>query len=123
MLHNSNGDLILEAPEITWSDLYRGWYSPTAGIVTDPEKQLKLDGVRPRLSPIEFKLLFTAQERVAIKASTDLIVQDFFEIVNDPRLTFVDLQLSSTIGAINYLVSLTLLTAPRAAEILNGTQV
>lgn len=75
---------------------------------------------RAKVSPVEFKLLFKAQERVAIKTSADLIVQDFFEIVNDPRLTFVDLQLQSTKDALAYLTSLNLIGPGRMDAILTG---
>lgn len=73
-----------------------------------------------KVSPVEFKLLFTAPERVAIKASADPIVQDFFEIVNDPRLTFVDLGLQSTHDALAYLEGIGLIAEGRAAVILAG---
>lgn len=76
--------------------------------------------VPPKVSPIEFKLLFTSLERVAIKASTDPIVQDFFSIVEDPRLTHVDLGLQSTQDALAYLETLELIAAGRKAEILTG---
>lgn len=74
------------------------------------------------VSPVEFKLLFTAQERVAIKEarSTDVIVDDFFEIVEDPRLTHVNLELQSTKDALDYLVSKGLVTADRLTQILLG---
>jgi hypothetical protein len=48
------------------------------------------------------------------------VVQDFFEIINDPRLTHVDLGLQSTQDAMSYLVAVNLLTAERRAEILLG---
>ena len=76
--------------------------------------------VPPKVSPVEFKLLFTSAERVAIKASTDPIVQDFFSIVEDPRLTVVDLALQSTQDALAYLEMLELIAAGRKAEILTG---
>lgn len=78
-----------------------------------------------KVSPVEFKLLFTAPERVAIKAAraTDPVIDDFFDIVEDPRLTFVDLGLQSTKDAIGYLRSMGLLTADRAAAILTGVLV
>lgn len=56
------------------------------------------------ISTMQFKLLFTAQERVAIKQSTDPIVQDFYELVEDPRLGELDLHAPSTQEAIAYLV-------------------
>lgn len=76
----------------------------------------------PKVSPIEFKLLFTAQERVAIKAirATDPMVDDFYDIVEDPRLTHVDLGLSSVQQALGYLTQLELLAPGRAEEILSG---
>lgn len=76
-----------------------------------------------KVSPVEFKLLFTASERVAIKASADPIVKDFFEIVNDPRLTHVNLSLQSTKDALAYLTALTILAAGRSATILAGVLV
>lgn len=78
-----------------------------------------------KVSPVEFKLLFTAMERVAIKTarSTDPVIDDFFDIVEDPRLTYVDLALQSTKDAIGYLKSKNLLTADRATAILAGVVV
>jgi hypothetical protein len=75
--------------------------------------------VVPMLSPVEFKMLFTSAERIAIKASTDAVVIDFFEIVNDTRLTQVDRNMQSVKDAIMYLETDGLLTAGRAAEILS----
>ena len=78
--------------------------------------------VYPQVSPIQFKLLFTSPERVAIKAAraNDAVIDDFFDIVEDPRLTFVDLGLQSTQDALSYLVAQGLLTAERREEILKG---
>lgn len=76
----------------------------------------------PKVSPVEFKLLFTSAERVAIKAAraTDPVIDDFYDIVEDPRLTFVDLGLQSTMDALSYMVSINLLTAERRGQILAG---
>lgn len=74
------------------------------------------------VSPVQFKLLFTSAERVKIKATraTDPVVDDFFEIIEDPRLTKVDLTLKSTADALAYLESLEILTKTRVEEILQG---
>lgn len=79
--------------------------------------------VPPKVSPVEFKLLFTTQERVAIKAlrASDPMVADFYEIVEDPRLTHVDLGLASVQQALTYLMKLDLLAPGRLEEILMGT--
>lgn len=75
-----------------------------------------------RVSPVEFKLLFTSAERIAIKGvrETDAVVDDFFDIVDDPRLTYVDLGLQSTKDALAYLASQNLITETRRDEILAG---
>lgn len=75
-----------------------------------------------KVSPVEFKLLFTNAERVAIKAAraTDPVIDDFYDIVEDPRLTFVDLGLQSTQYALSYMVAQGLLTEDRRSEILAG---
>lgn len=72
----------------------------------------------PLLSPVEFKMLFTSEERIAIKATTDAVVQDFMELINDPRLTQVDRNLQSVKDAINYLEMIKIIGTGRAAEIL-----
>ncbi|MDW5419055.1 hypothetical protein R6242_21010 [Iodobacter sp. CM08] len=74
------------------------------------------------LSPPEFKLLFLPAERVAIKAlrATDEYIADFFSIIDDPRLTQVDLSLQSTRLALTYLEEKKLITPARHAEILGG---
>lgn len=84
-----------------------------------------IEPVAPKISPVEFKLLFTSAERVAIKSArtSDPIIDDFFDIIEDPRLTLVDLGLQSTKDAIDYLESKALITAERKAEILKGVVV
>ena len=76
----------------------------------------------PQVTPVQFKLLFTPAERVAIKAarSTDAMIDDFYEIVEDPRLTMVDFGLQSTVDGVGYLVSKGLITEERKAEIISG---
>ena len=86
----------------------------------DPEP---LEPTPPKVSPVEFKLLFTPAERVAIKAarSADPVIDDFYDIIEDPRLTHVDLGLASTQAALGYLASQGLIEETRVAVILSGT--
>lgn len=91
------------------------WVNPA------PVEPVTPEPTAPTVDPIEFKLLFTSGERIAIKTSTDLIVQDFYEITSDPRLAHVDLGLKSTKDAIAHLVSINILTQDRADAILAGT--
>lgn len=76
----------------------------------------------PRVTPPEFKLLFMPAERVQMRLArpTDPAIDDFFDIIDDPRLTFVDLGLESVQQALAYLESKSILTADRVAEILQG---
>ena len=76
-----------------------------------------------KVSPVEFMLLFTAAERVAIKAAreNDPVIDDFLDIIEDPRLTHVDLGLASTQEALDYLTTASKIAAGRKAEILTGT--
>jgi len=99
-----------------------GWdgVTLTKPVIPDPVPVEPPAPVPPKVSPVEFKLLFTAPERVAIKASTDPIVQDFFSIVEDTRLTHVDLGLQSTQDALSYLEAQGLIAAGRKDEILTG---
>lgn len=75
-----------------------------------------------KVSPVEFKLLFTSQERVAIREAraSDAVIDDFYDIVEDSRLTHVDLGLKSTQDALDYMVSKGLISDERKAEILTG---
>jgi len=80
------------------------------------------------VSPVEFKLLWTSAERIAIKGfkNSDPIIEDFYEMLDDPRLNFVNLSLESTRQAVEYLLSklhvsgVVTDTELRKAEILSG---
>jgi hypothetical protein len=78
--------------------------------------------VPPKVSPVQFMLLFTSAERVAIKTAraTDPVIDDWLDIIEDSRLTEVDLGLASTAQALDYLVSVSLLTEGRKIIILTG---
>ena len=93
------------------------WEAPAPTPEPEPEPS-----EAAKVSPVEFKLLFTSAERVAIKAAraTDPVIDDFYDIVEDPRLTHVDLGLQSTKDALSYMVAQGLLTEERRLEILAG---
>lgn len=90
---------------------------------TDPSgTEYSLIESAPKVSPVEFRLLFTAAERVAITAArtSDPVIDDFYTIVEDPRLTHVDLGLQSTRDAIDYLIAQGLVSEGRREAILSG---
>lgn len=78
--------------------------------------------IYPKVSPVEFKLLFTSAERIAIKTArlTNPILEDAFEILEDTRLKEVDLGIKSNQELIAYMVTLGLLTQVRADQIISG---
>lgn len=102
-----------------WSNESGTWKAPAAPDAVEPGPA---SVAPPTVSPIEFMLLFTAPERVAVKAAreTDPIVDDFMGIVEDPRLTGVNLALESTQNALAYLVAQNFITEDRKVEILMG---
>ncbi len=81
-----------------------------------------------RLSPVEFKMAFTISERMAIADAraditaegrqTKQILDLWYEVIDDPRLTYVDLGLPSVIEGLDFLETLGILTAERKAAIL-----
>ena len=72
------------------------------------------------LSRVQFKLLFTPAERIAVRTSTDPGVQDWYDILQDPQFEGVVLASASTERAMNDLVSKGILTTDRKAAILAG---
>ena len=78
--------------------------------------------VYKKVSPMDFQMLFTSKERIAMKTTikTDEILEDWWSIVTNPQLTEVDLGLSSVQEALDYLVSLSIISEERKTEILSG---
>ena len=93
------------------------WAPPT------PAPQPEPVPVYPKVTPVEFKMLFTSAERIAIKAAreTDPVIDDYFDIVEDPRLQVVDLGLHSMQEGVHYLQSTGILAEDRVSQILAGT--
>lgn len=100
-----------------WQLINNIWTKPIVQEVIAPVEIITKATVST-LSPIAFKLRFTAPERVAIYASADAIVKDFISILDDSRLQAVDLKLVDTIEAVNHLAQLGLITTDRVNEIL-----
>lgn len=119
-LLKADGEVLCEVVAAEYS-MVRGGWETSIGFVPDPDKALVV-AQGQKLSPIQFKLLFTAQERIEIKRAraTDSVIDDFCELVEDPRLTHVDLGLASTGDAIAYLQAKGLLSVERAHQILGG---
>ena len=79
--------------------------------------------VVPRtLTRVQFMLLFTPAERIAIRASADAGVVDWMLILNDPQFEGVDLRGKACSDALSYLVAKALLTADRQAAIRAAEQ-
>lgn len=74
------------------------------------------------VTPPEFLLLFTASERIAIRTAraSDPVVADWLAILEDPRLSEVDVSRPATLDGLAYLAANDLITQARAAEIALG---
>lgn len=79
--------------------------------------------IYPKLTPVQFKLLFTSVERIAIYAAKDAdpVLSDALGLLDDPRLTEVDLNLQSNRDLVAYLSAKGLIAAERIPAILAGT--
>jgi hypothetical protein len=93
-----------QVPEI----VERGWVldSSTGEWSSPPIQEPVLSPeVYTKLSPLDFKMCLTSAERIGIKAmvSTDVTIADFYEIIEDPRLTEVDMGLQSVRDAVGYI--------------------
>lgn len=76
--------------------------------------------VPPKVDVITYKLLFTSAERIATRTSTDPVIQDLQDLMNDPRTQNVDLALKSVQDALDYMTYIGILAPGRKAEILTG---
>lgn len=117
-----SGDVVVATSNGITFDGARGGWVVGDTLIADPAREMTLVPALPKLSPVEFKLAFTPQERVAIAAArqTDPVLADAYSVLDDPRLSGVDLNLASTQGLIDYLVALELITEERAAQIKAG---
>ena len=88
--------------------------------VPEPVVQEPVAPVPPKVTVIEYKMLYTSAERIAVKASADPVIIDLQELMNDPRTVNVDLSLQSISDALDYMTAIGLIAAGRKAEILTG---
>lgn len=72
--------------------------------------------IAPPLSPLAFLRRFTADERVAIRASTDPYVQDFYYLLD--KAAEVRLDDPDVVAGMSYLVACGMLSQARADAIL-----
>ena len=102
-----------------WVRIDGEWAAPT------PTPQPEPVPAYPKVTPVQFKMLFTSPERVAIKAAraTDPVGDDLWELVEDPRMEYVDFGLKSVRDSIEYLATAGLIAPERVAEIISGTLV
>lgn len=125
LLKNTDGGVIAESASLPVYDQSRQAWAADGGLFADPAAEMVIEALPEasiKVSPVEFKLLFSAAERVAIKTArqTDPVIDDFYDIVEDPRLTHVDLGLPSTQDALAYLESKGLIATERRIQILAG---
>lgn len=76
--------------------------------------------IPPTVTVIEWKMLFHSEERIAISTSTDPVIIDLQDLMNDPRTKVVDLSLKSIDKALDYMTFKGYIAEGRKAEILTG---
>lgn len=111
-------------------ELVDGIYEITRAVEPAPTPSRLL-----QVSPPTFKMLFTPTERLAIRAARSYagadeqaltiraVIEDWYEIIDDPRLNYVDLALAQTQAGITFLVTAGIITQERCDEILTGVEV
>lgn len=105
------------------SDIEGGWrYISGQWLQPLPPEPVEPEVTAPIIGPLEFKLLFTSAERIAIgnARKTDQIIEDFFSIIDDPRLKEVNMELPSTINGVDYIISKGIVDEGRRSDILSG---
>lgn len=97
------------------------WSAP---VLVEPLTPAIIEQGNLQPTALQFLLMLTAAEQVAIReaAKSDPMVGVLVTMVDDPRLTFVDLTNATVIEGIQYLTTTTpaLLTKERAARLLKG---
>lgn len=85
---------------------------------------------RTKFTRPQFKLLFSSTERLAIKTiregssgQTKSILDDIFDILDDPATTVIDVQTQYVIDMVYFVRDLGVLTSARADEILQGVEI
>lgn len=93
------------------------WAAPVVPEIPAPVEVLQRT---IEITPMDFKLRFTSQERVAIAAAraTDPVIEDFYSILNDTRLTTLSLEDQNVLSFVAHLQSVGLVDAERATAIL-----
>lgn len=107
------------------------WSAPAPSAPPAPEQQK----YRAEISPVEFKMLFTPAERLSIRQAREYagddsdktalayMIDDWWQIVDDPRLSTVNLALTQTQEGLDMLVTAGILTQARRDEIGKGLPV
>ncbi len=102
----------------TWVDVTNITPVVVAGNVYDGFTFSEQVAMEVTYTPLEFLRLFTMAERKLMKDSTDDVVVDFLWLAD--KAQYVSLEDVDTKNAINYFVTLNILTSARATEILGG---
>lgn len=101
-----------------WRETEDGWEAPPA----QPPEEPVADPAAYVVDVPTFKMRFTPQQLVAVRASQDPVVRAFLtEVVDDTRTVNVNLALPFVIDAIGYLASLDLIGEGDVAKILAPT--
>jgi hypothetical protein len=125
---------VTDEVERGWSLLEGVWTAPPEPEPASEPTPPPAPVMRTKLSRPEFKLQFTATERIGIRMARDydgadpaqtqlkLILNDFFDIIEDPALTHIDMELAATIEGVGFLATAGLIAPERVDVILAGVE-
>jgi hypothetical protein len=120
MLKHKTTNAIVRSKSANFDPSTGIWYLAAGKELADPNREYEFIQDPPTVSAIQYKMLFTSAERIAAKASTDPVIVDLQELLNDPRTDSVDLALQSISDALDYMTYIGLIMVGRKAEILTG---
>lgn len=117
--HKTTGE-IKRTKEANFDPQHLVWWIDNGEQFADPKQQFEVVQDPPIVTKVHYKMLFTSAERIATRASTDPVIIDLQDLLNDPKLDTVDLGLKSISDALDYMTYIKLIAPGRKAEILTG---
>jgi len=104
MLKSKTTQPTIRTKSANWNPATGEWMIDGYMTLTDPEQDYEWVQDPPTVSAIAYHMLYTSTERVKARQlrATDLTIDDFWRLLDDPRTLEVDLSLGSVQNATMY---------------------